>query len=215
MTGMGRGGARRGAPGSAAAICTVALVVAGLAGCSVRFDDGPSGLAGAGTVQAVEEGEPMEWDLTRPVDAESVGLPADEMVVVDVPDGGGDVELTLPTGTWSARAEQLTVTTRAGYVLSVDVFWTEPTADEAYARMSGEAEVLGLDPAALDDWLAGVPATLGGSAGDRVKQTFNGSSGAVATSVQAGLEAGTGGSAPVRLWYAFYLRDLVEDQAGG
>ncbi|WP_125777674.1 hypothetical protein [Antribacter gilvus] len=191
----------------------VALALA-LAGCSVRIDGGPDGPAEDGTVQAVEEGDPMQWDLTRPVDAGSVGLPADEMVIVDVPEGGSDVELVLPSGTWSARAEQLTVTTSGGYVLSVDVFRTEADGDAAYARMSDEATLLGIDSVLLDDWHAGLPAVAGGDAGDRVKQTFNGYSGDVATSVQAGVEAGEGAGAPVRLWYAFYLRDLLANQTG-
>lgn len=198
----------------AAALAAAGLLAATLAGCSVRIgdDDGPAGPTQDGTVQAVEEGDPMQWDLTRPITAESVGAPDGQLVVVQVPEGGADVELTLPSGTWSAHAEELTVETAHGHVVSVDVFVTAEDGDDAYARMSADAGLLGLSTEHLDDWHAGLPAVHEGSTDGRVKKTFNGSDGLVATSVQAGLESGEGAGAPVRLWYKLYVRDLLESE---
>src|SRR5687767_2352239 len=61
---------------AAAAIVALALT----AGCTVRVggdqdDDG---------AQVFGDGNSLQWDLTRPLEAEALGLPADEMVIVDV-----------------------------------------------------------------------------------------------------------------------------------
>lgn len=128
------------------AACAI-FALAVTAGCTVRVggdqdDDG---------ARVFGVGNSMQWDLTRPLEAEALGLPADEMVIVDVPEDAA-VSLTLPSGIWSGRTEEMTVITRHGYVDSVDLFWTETDGQAAADRMVADAALLGVDAARVAEW---------------------------------------------------------------
>lgn len=187
-----------------AAAAIVALVVT--TGCSVRVGGAEEDDGG----QVFGEGNSMQWDLTRPLEAQALGLPEDKMVVVTVPDDA-TVSLTLPTGTWTGPTEEMTVTTRHGYVDSVDLYWTEPDGRAAADRMVADAAVLGIDAARAGEWAE--TATWAETAEinrTREKANYNGAAGEVSTSVKPSMAVGEGAGTPVRLWYKFYLRDVVE-----
>ncbi|MFJ3406606.1 hypothetical protein [Promicromonospora sp. NPDC090134] len=186
------------------AVCAV-LALAVTAGCTVHVggadDDG---------VELFGEGNSMQWDLTRPLDAETLGLPADQMVVVTVPEDA-TVSLTLPTGTWSGSTEEMTVTTRHGYVDSVDLFWTEADGQAAADRMVADAGLLGVDTALVAQWAGTAQwAETADTNETRAKDNYNGSNGEVSTSIRPSMAVGEGAGTPVRLWYTFYVRDVVE-----
>lgn len=187
------------------AVCAV-LVLTVTTGCTVRVGDGDDD----GGVELFGEGNSMQWDLTRPLEAETLGLPSDQMVIVSVPDDA-TVSLTLPTGTWSGRTEEMTVTTRHGYVDQVDLYWTEADGQAAADRMVADADLLGVDGARVAGWAetsrwaetADVNET-------RAKDNYNGANGEVSTAIRPSMAIGQGTGTPVRLWYKFYVRDVVE-----
>ncbi|MFD6443789.1 hypothetical protein ACFWEJ_01715 [Promicromonospora sp. NPDC060204] len=187
------------------AVCAV-LVLTVTTGCTVRVGDGDDD----GGVELFGEGNSMQWDLTRPLEAETLGLPSDQMVIVSVPDDA-TVSLTLPTGTWSGRTEEMTVTTRHGYVDQVDLYWTEADGQAAADRMVADADLLGVDGARVAEWAetsrwaetADVNET-------RAKDNYNGANGEVSTAIRPSMAIGQGTGTPVRLWYKFYVRDVVE-----
>ncbi|MBE1875502.1 hypothetical protein [Myceligenerans pegani] len=184
---------------------TVVLALTVAAGCTVRVggsdDDG---------AEVFGEANSMQWDLTRPLEAEALGLPGDQMVVVTVPDDA-TVNLTLPTGTWTGRTEEMTVTTRHGYVDSVDLYWTEPDGQAAADRMVADAPLLGIDAARAAEWAGTAKwAETADINRTREKANYNGAAGEVSTSVKPSMAVGEGEGTPVRLWYKFYVRDVVE-----
>lgn len=184
---------------------TAVLALTLATGCSVQIggaDDDGTELFG--------EANSMQWDLTRPLKAEDLGLPGDQMVVVTVPDDA-TVGLVLPTGTWSGRTEEMTVTTRNGYVDQVDLFWTEADGQAAADRMVADASLLGMDPVRLAGWAdrARRAETADTNRG-RKKTNYNGASGEVSVSISPSMATGEGQGTPVRLWYKFYVRDVVE-----
>lgn len=187
-----------------AAGAIVALAVT--AGCTVRVggdqdDDG---------AQVFGEGNSMQWDLTRPLETEALGLPEDSMVVVTVPEDA-TVSLTLPSGTWTGRTEEMTVTTRHGYVDSVDLYWTEANGQAAADRMVADAGLLGVDAARVAEWAETAKwAETADINRTREKTNYNGSTGEVSTSIKPSMAVGEGAGTPVRLWYKFYVRDVVE-----
>ncbi|GAA1866041.1 hypothetical protein [Myceligenerans crystallogenes] len=186
-----------------AAAAIVALVAT--AGCSIRV-----GGAGDDGAKVFEEGNSMEWDLTKPLEAEALGLPSDQMVVVEVP-GDATVSLVLATGTWTGRTEEMTVSTRHGYVDSVDLFWTEPDGQAAADRMVADAALLGVDAARVAEWAEVARwAETATTHRTREKANYNGAAGEVSTSVKPSTEVGQGEGTPTRLWYKFYVRDVVE-----
>lgn len=181
----------------------VALVLT--TGCTVRVggDEDP-------TAQVFDGGNSLQWDLTRPLEADALGLPGDQRVVVTVPDDA-TTNLTLPTGTWTGRTEEMTVTTRHGYVDSVDLYWTEPDGHAAADRMVADAALLGIDATRAAEWAD--TATWAETADvnrTREKANYNGAAGEVSISVKPGMAVGEGEGTPVRLWYKFYVRDVVE-----
>ncbi|WP_157987544.1 hypothetical protein [Jiangella endophytica] len=186
---------------SAAAI--LALTVT--AGCTIRVggdDDGGAQLFG--------DGNTLQWDLTRPLEAEALGLPADQMVIVDVPDDP-TVSLKLPTGTWSGRTEQMTVTTRHGYVDQVNLFWTEADGQAAADRMVADAELLGVDAERVAGWAESARwAETADVNVTRHEKNYNGANGEVSTAIMPRMAIGEGEGTPVRLWYLFYVRDVVQ-----
>ncbi|MBB5789797.1 hypothetical protein [Jiangella mangrovi] len=187
-----------------AAVAIAAMAVA--AGCTVRVggdeDDDGARLFGDGVT--------LQWDLTRPLEAEALGLPADQMVIVDVPDDP-TVSLTLPTGTWSGRTEEMTVTTRHGFVDQVNLFWTEADGQAAADRMVADAELLGVDAAQVAGWAESARwAETADVNVTRHEDNYNGANGAVSTAIKPTMTIGEGDGTPVRLWYLFYVRDVVE-----
>lgn len=187
-----------------AAAATFAL--AATAGCTVSVGGGRDD-AGA---QLFEEGSSMEWDLTQPLEAEALGLPTDKRVEVTVPDDA-TVSLTLPTGTWSGRAEQMAVSTRHGYVDSVDLFWTEPDGQAAANRMVADADLLGVDATKVAEWAGTAQwAETADTNRTRTDANYNGANGEVSTAIKPSMAVGEGAGTPVRLWYKFYVRDVVE-----
>ncbi|MCF4121023.1 hypothetical protein L1785_08515 [Antribacter sp. KLBMP9083] len=190
-----------------AACAIFALTVA--AGCTVHVggdqdDDGNDG------TQVFGEANSMQWDLTRPLEAEALGLPADDMVIVAVPEDA-TVSLTLPSGTWSGRTEEMTVTTRHGYVDSVDLFWTEAGGQAAADRMVADAALLGVDAAQVAEWAETARWAETADVNEtRAKDNYNGSTGEVSTAIKPSMAVGEGAGTPVRLWYKFYVRDVVE-----
>lgn len=181
------------------------LALVATAGCSVRVGGGDDDGA-----QVFGEGNGMEWDLTKPLEAEALGLPSDQMVVVSVPDDA-TVSLTLPTGTWTGRTEEMTVSTRNGYVDSVDLFWTEPDGQAAADRMVADAPLLGVDAARVAEWAEVARWAQGADTNrTREKANYNGAAGEVSTSIKPSIEVGQGEGTPTRLWYKFYVRDVVE-----
>ncbi|GAA2224830.1 hypothetical protein GCM10010413_18800 [Promicromonospora sukumoe] len=190
------------------AVCTV-LALAVTAGCTVRIGDGDDD----GGAELFGEGNSMEWDLTQPLEAEGLGLPADQMVIVKVPDDA-TVSLTLPTGTWSGRTEEMTVTTRHGFVDQVDLFWTEADGQAAADRMVADSALLGLDAERVAAWAERARwAETADVNRTRHKDNYNGANGEVSTSVRPSMAIGEGEGTPVRLWYKFYVRDVVETAA--
>ncbi|GAB3169357.1 hypothetical protein GCM10027059_34080 [Myceligenerans halotolerans] len=186
-----------------AAAAVLALVAT--AGCAVRV-----GGADDDRAEVFGEANSMQWDLTRPLKAEDLGLPEDQMVVVTVPDDA-TVNLTLPSGTWSGRTEEMTVTTRHGYVDQVDLYWTEADGQAAADRMAGDASLLGVDPAQVAGWAETARwAETADINRTREKANYNGATGEVSTSVKPSMAVGEGAGTPVRLWYKFYVRDVVE-----
>jgi len=199
----------------------LALLAAGLAlgGCSVTVGDGePVGTttgqggtsagsggtaSGASAIDDIEEGGAMRWDVSRPITAESVGL-GDSMAVVEVPGGAAQVELTLPDGTWTTTAEELTIQPRRGYVRTINVFRTLSGGRAVHDQLVADAEVLGLPRSQVDRWLDELPASLDASrvGGTRARTGINGSNGDVVTSVQISHDPGPGGDESIRLWYA-------------
>jgi hypothetical protein len=188
-------------PAVLAALAVFALVLG--SGCSIRVGDEDPVDPVFGT------GNTVEWDLSRPLEAIALGLPDDEMTIVGVPDKA-TVTLKLPRGTWSGRTEQMTVITRHGYVDSVDLFWTEADGQAAENRMVADADLLGIDAARVGQWGESAAAAETGTKGPRLKDNFNGSNSRVSTAVKPGMAVGEGAGTPVRLWYLFYLRDVVE-----
>ncbi|WP_432941223.1 hypothetical protein ACQPXM_33165 [Kribbella sp. CA-253562] len=179
-----------------------ALVVG--SGCTVRVgdEDPVDPVFGTGTT--------VRWDLTRPLEAKPLGLPDNEMDILDVPDNA-TVSLQLPTGTWSGRTEQMTVITRHGYVDSVDLFWTEANGQAAEDRMVADAGLLGVDAARVAQWAETAKwAETADLNETRHKDNFNGSNGRVSTAIKPSMAVGEGEGTPVRLWYVFYLRHVVE-----
>ena len=188
------------------AACAI-FALAVTTGCTVRVGDGEQDDAGA---QVFGEGNTMQWDLTRPLEAETLGLPADQMVIIDVPDDA-TVSLTLPSGTWSGRTEEMTVTTRHGYVDSVDLYWTEADGQAAADRMVADAGLLGVDAARVAEWAETARwAETADINRTREKTNYNGSTGEVSTAIKPSMAVGEGAGTPVRLWYKFYVRDVVE-----
>jgi hypothetical protein len=188
------------------AVCA-ALALAATAGCTISVGDGDQDDEGA---QVFGEGNSMQWDLTRPLEAEPLGLPSDQMVIVDVPEDA-TVSLVLPTGTWSGRTEEMTVTTRHGYVDSVDLFWTEADGQAAADRMVADAQLLGVDAARVAEWAERAQwAETADSNRSRHKDNYNGAAGEVSTAIKPSMAVGEGPGTPVRLWYKFYVRDVVE-----
>lgn len=187
------------------AACTiVALTVT--AGCTIRVGDGEND----GSAQVFGEGNSMQWDLTRPLEAATLGLPEDDMVVVTVPEDAS-VSLTLPTGTWSGRTEEMTVTTRHGYVDQVDLFWTEADGQTAADRMVADAGLLGVDATRVAGWAERARwAETADTNESRHKDNYNGANGEVSTAIRPSMAVGEGPGTPVRLWYKFYVRDVVE-----
>jgi hypothetical protein len=193
-----------------------------LAACTVTFGDpddvttsqGETGSGGGGTtsgtgtdgtrtIDDIEEGAPMRWDVSRPIVAESVGL-GESQAVVRVPDGAAQVELTLPDGTWSTTAEELTIQPRRGYVSTINVFRTLSGGQAVHDQLVADAEVLGFPRSQVDRWLEELPASLDAAraGGTRERTGINGSNGDVVTSVQISHDPGPGGDESIRLWYA-------------
>lgn len=189
------------------AVC-MALALATTAGCTVSVGGG--GDQDDEGTQLFGEGNSMQWDLTRPLETETLGLPSDQMVIVDVPEDA-TVSLVLPSGTWSGRTEEMTVTTRHGYVDSVDLFWTEADGQAAADRMVADAELLGLDAAQVAGWAETAKWAETADVNEtRAKDNFNGANGEVSTAVKPSMAVGEGPGTPVRLWYLFYVRGVVE-----
>jgi hypothetical protein len=187
-----------------AACAVVALAVT--AGCAISVGGGQDD-DGA---QLFGEGDSMQWDLTRPLEAEALGLPADQMVIVTVPEDA-TVSLRLPSGTWSGRTEEMTVTTRHGYVDQVDLFWTETDGQAAADRMVADAKLLGVDAAQVASWAEIAKwAETADTNETRHDTNYNGSNGRVSTAIKPSMAVGEGPGTPVRLWYKFYVRDVVE-----
>lgn len=183
------------------AAAAFALVVT--AGCTVRVgDDEVDPVFGAGST--------VRWDLTRPLEAQTLGLPPDEIVVLDVPEDA-TVSLTLPSGTWSGHAEAMSVTTRDGYLDGINLSWIEPDGQAAADRMVADAGLLGINVEDAASWAetARYHETADVAETDH-EQNFNGSSGDVSTSVQADMAVGEGKGTPVQLRYMFYMRHVVE-----
>ncbi|MRG59057.1 hypothetical protein GE115_04120 [Agromyces sp. CFH 90414] len=155
------------------------------------------------TIAGIEQGEPLRWDLSAPIDAESIGL-GESMDMVRVPDERTNVALTLPDGDWTSVAEQLTITPRHGYVGTINVFRTLSGGPAVHEQLMGDAEVLGFPRERIDRWLAELPSTLDESrVGDpRARTGLHGSNGAVVTSVEISHDPGPGGDERIRLWYA-------------
>lgn len=164
--------------------------------------EGGGGEAGTTTIDDIERGETVRWDVSRPITAESVGL-GESMAVVQVPDGAAEVELTLPDGTWTTTAEELTIQPRRGYVSAINVFRTLSGGQAVHDQLVADAQVLGFPRSQVDRWLDELPASLDASraGGTRARTGINGSNGDVETSVQISHEPGPGGDASVRLWY--------------
>ena len=218
MSRLGAGGRRRAAARSAVVLLAGSLV---LAGCTVTFgdpDDATTSPAGTGTatggtssggatgtttIDDIERGETVRWDVSRPITAESVGL-GESQAVVQVPDGAAQVELTLPDGTWSTTAEELTIQPRRGYVSTINVFRTLSGGQAVHDQLVADADALGFPRSQVDRWLDELPASLDASraGGTRERTGINGSNGDVVTSVQISHEPGPGGDASIRLWYA-------------
>lgn len=187
------------------AVCAV-LALAVTAGCTVRVGGADDG----GGAELFGEGNSMEWDLTRPLEAGALGLPDDKRVEVAVPEGA-TVSLTLPTGTWSGRTEQMAVSTRHGYVDSVDLFWTEADGQAAADRMVADADLLGVDGTRVAEWAETARwAETADTNRTRTDANYNGANGEVSTSIKPSMAVGQGTGTPVRLWYKFYVRDVVE-----
>jgi hypothetical protein len=187
------------------------VVLAATAGCTIRVGDGEDD-DGA---QLFGDGTSLEWDLTRPIESEPLGLPDDQMAIVDVPDDA-TVSLTLPSGTWSGRTEQMTVTTRHGYVDQVNLFWTEDDGQAAADRMVADSDLLGVDAARVAEWAESARwAETADINETRHEDNYNGANGAVSTSIKPGMAVGEGEGTPVRLWYMFYVRDVAEAAGGG
>lgn len=185
------------------ACAVVALAVA--AGCSVRVGGGQDNGA-----RLFGAGSSIQWDLTRPIEAESLGLASDEMVVVTVPEDA-TVSLTLPSGTWSGRTEEMTVTTRHGYVDQINLFWAEADGQAAADRMVADAELLGVDAARVAEWAETAQwAETADINRSREKTIYNGSNGDVSIAIKPSMAVGEGEGTPVRLWYEFYVRNVVE-----
>lgn len=184
-----------------AATAILALTVT--TGCSVRVGDPDE------VDPVFGEGNSVQWDLTRPLEAKPLGLPGDELEVVTVPDNA-TVHLKLPTGTWSGRTEEMTVTTRHGYVDSVDLFWTEADGQAAADRMVADAKLLGVDAAQVAGWaeIAKWAETASSKEG-RHSANYNGSNGRVSTAIKPSMAVGAGAGTPVRLRYMFYVRNVV------
>ncbi|MFJ1512527.1 hypothetical protein [Cellulosimicrobium funkei] len=218
---MSRGFRR--APGSPPRGGVAAVLLAGalagslvLTGCTVTFGDpddaatGPGGTTAPGggsttgttTIDDIERGETVRWDVSRPITAESVGL-GESMAVVQVPDGAAEVELTLPDGTWTTTAEELTIQPRRGYVSAINVFRTLSGGQAVHDQLVADAQALGFPRSQVDRWLDDLPASLDASraGGTRARTGINGSNGDVETSVQISHEPGPGGDESVRLWY--------------
>lgn len=218
MSRLGGGGRRRAAARAAVVVLAGSIV---LTGCTVTFggpDDATTspggtstatggtssgGEAGTTTIDDIERGEPMRWDVSRPITAESVGL-GESQAVVQVPDGAAQVELTLPDGTWSTTAEELTIQPRRGYVSTINVFRTLSGGQAVHDQLVADADVLGFPRSQVDRWLDELPASLDASraGGTRERTGINGSNGDVVTSVQISHEPGPGGDESIRLWYA-------------
>ncbi|TWD78985.1 hypothetical protein FB561_0033 [Kribbella amoyensis] len=190
-----------------AAVAVLALTV--FTGCTFRVGDPeePDPVFG--------QGSSVRWDLTRPIEAKVVGLPADEMEILEVPDDA-TVTFTLPTDAWSGRIEDMTVTTRHGYLDTVDIFWTEADGQAAADRMVADAEVLGVDAARVAGW-AGIAqrAETAGTHETTEKANYNGSNGRVSTAMKPSMRTSKGKGTPVRLFYRFYLRNVVEKTEPG
>lgn len=218
MIRLGGGGRRRAAARAAVVVLAGSIV---LTGCTVTFggpDDATTspggtstatggtssgGEAGTTTIDDIERGEPVRWDVSRPITAESVGL-GESQAVVQVPDGAAQVELTLPDGTWSTTAEELTIQPRRGYVSTINVFRTLSGGQAVHDQLVADADVLGFPRSQVDRWLDELPASLDASraGGTRERTGINGSNGDVVTSVQISHEPGPGGDESIRLWYA-------------
>lgn len=190
-----------------AAAAILALTVT--TGCSVRVGDPDE------VDPVFGEGNSVQWDLTRPLEAHTLGLPSDKMEILTVPDNA-TVNLKLPTGTWSGRTEDMTVTTRHGYVDSVDLFWTETNGQAAADRMVADAKLLGVDAAQVASWaeIAKWAETADTKDGRR-EANYNGSNGRVSTAIKPSMAVGAGEGTPVRLWYKFYVRNVVDKTEPG
>ncbi|GED08293.1 hypothetical protein [Cellulosimicrobium cellulans] len=218
MSRLGAGGRRRAAARSAVVLLAGSLA---LTGCTVTFGDpddattspggtstatggtSSGGATGTTTIDDIERGETVRWDVSRPITAESVGL-GESQAVVQVPDGAAQVELTLPDGTWSTTAEELTIQPRRGYVSTINVFRTLSGGQAVHDQLVADADALGFPRSQVDRWLDELPASLDASraGGTRERTGINGSNGDVVTSVQISHEPGPGGDESIRLWYA-------------
>src|SRR5690606_7494499 len=212
----------RGRRRAAARAAVVPLLLAGslaLTACSVSFggpddpatggtstatDGPPSGGGGTGTtIDDIERGETVRWDVRRPITAEAVGL-GESMAGVPVPARPAGVERVHPDGTGTTTAEELTIQPRRGYGSTINVFRTLSGAQAVHDQLVADAEVLGLPRSQVDRWLDELPASLDASraGGTRERTGINGSNGDVVTSVQISHEPGPGGDESIRLWYA-------------
>ncbi|MFB6724237.1 hypothetical protein ACFCV3_28930 [Kribbella sp. NPDC056345] len=161
------------------------------------------------------EGNSVRWDLSRPIEAKTLGLPDDQLVILTVPDDA-TVSLTLPTGTWAGRTEEMTVTTRKGYLDAVDLFWTEPNGQASADRMVSDAKLLGVDAARVASWAGSAKwAETADTNRMRHEANYNGRNGRVSTAIKPGMAVGKGEGTPVRLHYLFYVRNVVEKTEPG
>ena len=174
MSRLGAGGRRRAAARSAVVLLAGSLA---LTGCTVTFGDpddattslggtstatggtSSGGATGTTTIDDIERGETVRWDVSRPITAESVGL-GESQAVVQVPDGAAQVELTLPDGTWSTTAEELTIQPRRGYVSTINLFRTLSGGQAVHDQLVADADALGFPRSQVDRWLDELPASL-------------------------------------------------------
>ncbi|MBW9094832.1 hypothetical protein JNB62_14155 [Microbacterium jejuense] len=192
------------------ALGLAAALTCGLTACTVTIEPPDPGVtdvapgSGMPTIDEIVAGAPMEWDVTAAIPSPSVGL-GTTMAVVSRADGELiPVTLETPAGSWSAQAEQVSVTPRDGRVDTVNVFVEVNGGDAARDELIAAADVLGFSVEEIERWRSELASALEPSrAGEpRVRTGLRGSSGHLATSVQISHAPGPGGDESIRLWYA-------------
>jgi hypothetical protein len=168
-----------------------------LAGCTITqvsdklADDPPA-------VAAVRSSHELHWDLTgdNPIDAEGIWVVSGDEHPIDV-------ELTLPSASFTADASDVSIMADGERLTTVVVFESWDDAEELRDALLAQEPSYGWGADQVEGWYEDTAAASVNSTNSRVRVNMNGVSGDWDVSVE--LNRKSGESAPITAMYTFYL----------